>query len=48
MPQLFNRLDKNKDGLLTKLEMKTLFIEDLQVQINEKEFEEFFGSFDID
>lgn len=45
---LFNKLDSDKNGLLSKNEMRVLFIEEFQMDIDEEEFNNFFDSFDID
>ncbi|KRX10045.1 C2 domain [Pseudocohnilembus persalinus] len=43
---MFNAIDANQDGTLSKKEMKQLFIERLRINIDDDEFNEFYHYFD--
>ena len=47
MAGLFNKLDENKDGLLSRDEMKNLFFQEFKMEIEEDEFNNFYDSFDM-
>ena len=47
MAGLFNKLDENKDGLLSRDEMRNLFFQEFKMDIEEDEFNNFFDNFDM-